>query len=64
MPDELLFEQFHISILVPRDLSPRECGAVRRALAGKTFRARLLNTVRALLGRYPSLRKTCPDVSV
>jgi hypothetical protein len=63
MPDDLLLEQYHLDVLVPRRLPARECDAMRRTLAGKHFRARLLRAVRGLFRKYQSLRKATPDVS-
>ena len=64
MPKYLMLEQFHLSVLVPRRLPPREGDAMRRTLAGKQFRTRLLRAVRALFRQYRSLRNATPDVSV
>jgi hypothetical protein len=64
MPKNLLLEQFHVDVLVPRRLPAREADAMRRTLAGKHFRARLLRAVRLLLGRYKSLYKATVDESV
>jgi hypothetical protein len=64
MPKYLMIEQFHLSVLVPRRLPPREGDAMRRALAGKQFRARLVRAIRVLFRRYESLRHATPDVSV
>jgi hypothetical protein len=64
MPKNLMIEQFHLSVLVPRRLSPQEGDAMRRTLAGKNFRVRLLRTIRVLFRGYKSLRHATPDVSV
>jgi len=64
MPDDLLLEQLHVSVFVPRRLPARETDAMRQTLAGKRFRARLLRAVRALFREYRSLRNSTLDVSV
>ena len=64
MPDDLLLEQFHLSVFVPSRLPPREGDAMRRTLVGKRFRARLLRAIRALFRQYRSLHNATPDVSV
>jgi hypothetical protein len=64
MRDDLVLEQFHLDILVPRRLRAQKSAAMRRTLAGPRFRARLLRAVRALLGRYKSLHEAAVDLSV
>ncbi len=58
------YQQFHLSVLVPRRLPPREGDAIRRTLAAKNFRVRLLRTIRVLFRQYRSLRDATPNVSV
>jgi hypothetical protein len=64
MADDLLLEQFHIDVFVPRQLPVRQCDAMRRTLARKRFRARLLRAIRTLFRKYRSLRDARLDVSV
>jgi hypothetical protein len=64
MPDDLLIEQFHLDVFVPRRLPVRQYDAMRRTLAGKRFRARLLRAIRTLFRKYRSLRDASLDVSV
>jgi hypothetical protein len=56
MPKRLLMDQFHLSVYVPRTIRPAAAAAVRRTLAAAGFRRRLRQAVRAVAGRYPSLR--------
>jgi hypothetical protein len=56
MPRRLLFEQFHLSIYVPRTIRAADAEAVRRRLPAAAFRRRLRQAVRAVARRYRSLR--------
>ena len=63
MAERVVIEQFHITVFVPRGLSPAACRAVRRTLAGVGFRDRLGRAVRAVVRRHRSLDRTSVALS-
>jgi hypothetical protein len=58
MPRRVVIEEFHLTVLVPRDLSDAESDAIRRTLADAAFEAQLLRAVRRVFRRHPSLNST------
>jgi hypothetical protein len=57
MASYLLFEEFHLSLRVPRSLKKAEANAIHRVLEGARFRADLRRAVRAFLAHYPELKR-------
>jgi hypothetical protein len=55
MPKRQLIEHFHVSLFVPTISAAAET-AVRRALVGDRFRARLQVAIRQIVSRYSALR--------
>ena len=48
-------DEFHVTILVPQDLSEPEVQSVRRTLDSRRFQASLGRAVRRLFEEFPSL---------
>jgi hypothetical protein len=63
MPADLVIEEVHITVFVARGLPAPEYRAIRRTLAGTSFRTRLKRAVDDVVRGYPSLRKTKQSVS-
>ena len=54
---DVLIEEFHVGVFVPRGLREEEEGAIRRRLDSRRFRSRLERTVRGFFRRYRSLHQ-------
>jgi hypothetical protein len=54
----VLIDQLHIDVYVPRDLPFGEARAIARMLNNKSFRTRLRASIRGVVQRYPTLKKT------
>ena len=63
MPDDVLLDEFHVSLFVPADLDEPQVAAVRRILDRPAFRARLRRILRRLLDRQEPLRPLRVEVS-
>ena len=57
MAKHLLIEEFHVSILVPNNLSAAESDAIHRTLNNAGFRAALSRAVRQAVRQFPSLAR-------
>jgi hypothetical protein len=57
MSRDLLIEELHISVYVPRGLPEAEYEAIRQTLDDARFQARLRRAVRHVVRQYPSLRQ-------
>jgi hypothetical protein len=57
VPKDILIEEFHVSVFVPRELSEPEFNAARRTLDSSRFHIRVKRTVCALMRKYRSLRR-------
>jgi hypothetical protein len=55
MDQHVLFDELHLTILVPTQLKDAACVAIRRILDSRPFRTDLRRAVRQLLRRYPDL---------
>ncbi len=55
MDKHVLFDELHLTILVPADLEDAACDAIRRILDSQTFRTELRRAVRQLFRQYPDL---------
>ena len=64
MPKGILIDEFHLTVRAPPGLPEAEYDAVRLALDGKPFRARLRRTVRRVFGRFPALSKVRVKLSL
>ena len=53
----ILLEEFHLTVRAPPGLPDAEYDAIRLALDGKPFRARLRRAARRVFGKYPALSK-------
>jgi len=51
--DDVLLDEFHLAIYVPKTLPTGEVFGIRGGLASETFRQELLKVVRRLLRRGP-----------
>jgi hypothetical protein len=63
MAKGILIEEFHLTVRAPRGLPDADYDALRLALDGKPFRARLRGAVRAVFGKFPSLTKVRVNLS-
>ena len=57
MAKDILFDEFHLTVRAPRGLPDAEYDAIRLALDGKPFRARLRRAARRVFGMFPALSK-------
>ena len=57
MPKRVVIEEYHLTVLIPRDLPEPEADAIRRTLTDPTFERRLLRAVRRVFRREASLEK-------
>lgn len=55
MDQHVLFDELHLTILVPTGLDDSACDAIRRILDSRTFRTELRRVVRQLFRQYPDL---------
>lgn len=53
----ILMDEFHIAVSVPRGLRAAAYRAIHRTLDDTRFRAALRRAIRSVVGRYPSLCK-------
>ena len=56
MPDSIVIEDYHLTVIAPNDLPKQEYTAIIRTLRGKSFLIRLNTAVAEVLRRYPSLK--------
>jgi hypothetical protein len=63
MSDQVLFEEFHLSVFVSKDLTEQQSKAMRRALDSRKFRRRLRRVIRRLFAIRPALRPAVIKVS-
>ena len=56
MPRLNMFDEFHISLLVPPNLRGAEAAAIKQVLDGKRFQHRLRRAAREVVRRYAALR--------
>ncbi len=57
MADAIVIGEFHLTVFAPCGLRETEYGAIRRALDGKRFQARLVSAIRRACRRSPALRR-------
>ena len=57
MSNYVVFEVFHLTVLVPSALPEVEDDAIRHVLDDARFRAHLRRAVRGVFRHYPELRK-------
>jgi hypothetical protein len=55
MSDFVPFDEFHLTILAPKDLEDAACAAIQQTLEGQPFRSALRRAVRQILRQYPDL---------
>jgi hypothetical protein len=53
--NHILFDEFHLSFRVPKDLDDAACDAIRRILQSRAFRSALRRDVRQIVRQYPDL---------
>jgi hypothetical protein len=58
MPKGVVIEEYHLTVLVPRDLPEAEADAVRQMLADPAFEGRLRRALRRVFRRHSSLNCT------
>ena len=63
MPDDILLDEFHMTLFVPIDLGEPQVEAARQVLDRPAFRARLRRILRRLLDRQEPLRPLRVEVS-
>ena len=63
MPRCVLIEEFHVSLLVPRRLSPKEGAAIRRTLRTPAFERQLRRAVQVVVARGPHLEAIVVKIS-
>ncbi len=51
----IVIEQFHVTVLVSRDLPEARCLAMRGTLERTSLKAEIRSAIRTVFGRYPSL---------
>lgn len=56
MAKTTVIDEFHLSVRVPAGLPDGRAAAIRRALDGRRFQARLLRAARRACRRHPALR--------
>ncbi len=59
----IVMEEFHLTVHVPDGLPTTAYAAMRRALDGARFRARLQNAVKNVFRRYQSLARATVKLS-
>lgn len=52
----ILIEQYHVDVFIPPGLSDTESRVIRRTLDSRRLHVRIERAVRAVLGKYRSLR--------
>lgn len=57
MPRYLVIDEVHVSLSVSSRIDARQCESIRRALQSRRFQRSLRFAVRAILVRFPPLRK-------
>lgn len=63
MSEKILFEEFHLTLFAPRDLTASECARTRRTLVSRRFRVQLLRTIRLVVRQHRTLRRLAVEVS-
>jgi len=63
MLDDVLLDEFHVSLFVPADLGESQVAAARQVLDRPAFRARLQRILCRLLDRHEPLRPLRVEVS-
>jgi hypothetical protein len=63
MAEGILIEEFHLTVRAPPGLADAGYDAMRLALDGKPFRARLRRAVRRVFRQHPSLTKVRVNLS-
>jgi hypothetical protein len=57
MPRNILIDEYHVSVLVPSDLAEADYAAIKATLDDHGFQQELLQAVREVVGRHPTLAK-------
>jgi hypothetical protein len=63
MAEEVLIEEFHLGVYVPRELPDEEVEAVRQTLDEASFRVRLLGAIGEVVRLHPALGRTSVRLS-
>lgn len=63
MPRRLLIEEFHVSLFIPRDLTAKEVGRIRRTLQSPSFSRKLRQAVVASTSGFTSLNALTVKIS-
>ena len=63
MPRNLLIEEFHVSLRVPRHLSVKEGAAICRTLRSRSFERRLKGALVGVLTKSPHLMAITVTIS-
>jgi hypothetical protein len=56
MPKLVILEEFHLTVLVPKEIRGHEVGEVRRTLRAVRFQRTLRAAIRGLIRGNPNLR--------
>ena len=57
MSKMIVFDEVHVTLLVPPRIREAEAVAIKKVLDSKRFQRDLARAVRAVLRRYPALRR-------
>jgi hypothetical protein len=57
MPQMLIMDEFHLTVLAPRDLTKPHRRRISKVLNRARFRQELARAVRAVFAHYPELRR-------
>jgi hypothetical protein len=57
MAKGIMIDEYHLTVLAPRDLPERRYQTIRQTLDGRGFQRALRRAVRAVIRQYPSLDK-------
>ena len=57
MSKMIVFDEVHVTLLVPPRIREAEAVAIKKVLDSKRFHRDLARAVRAVLRRYPALRR-------
>jgi hypothetical protein len=64
MSDYGLFDEFRLSVRIPKDLDEAAGDAIRRILESRLFRSALRRAVRPVVRQYPALDPVRVHISV
>ena len=63
MPRNVVIEEFHVTLLVPRRLSVKEVSAIRRTLRSRSFEQRFRRAIQDVVASGPHLEVVVVKIS-